>query len=461
LSRWQLLAWFGLLLGGVALFRPRLAFLLTLAWLPWMGHVRRWLYQFSSYESFDPILIVGPAMLAWLALITWLAHPQARREAVNTPASRFLAWLLVVFGLQIFNPLQGNLKVGLGGALYLITPLLAFFLGKSHLDRRGGRRLLWTWLGIGVIVMLFAHRQAYKGFTSYEQYWIEHGGYTALEIGGITRPLGTFVSGSEFSGFASAGAVMALAWLLWGRGRWRWILGTAVLASLLWATLLAGSATGVFQVIIPALILWSYRSARARQGAGLALAMVVLLGLFFSITRIQYPHGALQSIPVVGGMLDTMAIKVLDPLSERSTGRAHLNSPYVALMRTLQMPLGYGLGSTNMAAAKFGGRGLGTEFDIGDVFIATGFVGGILYLLVLYHLLKQTLWLCRRTRDPWHWAAFGMLISQIGGVLMNHYAVPVLYFALAGWAEREVWLERQRMAEERSQEEGELLQRTA
>lgn len=461
MSRWQLLAWFGLLLGSVGLFWPRLAFLLNLAWLPWMGHVRRWLYQFSSYESLDPILIAGPAMLSWLVLTSWLLSPQARRTVINTPASRYIAWLLVVFGLQIFNPLQGGLKVGVAGALFTIIPLLSFFLGKRHLDSQGGRRLLWLWLGTGVVVTLIAHRQAYQGFTSYEQYWIEQGGYAALGIGGIKRPLGTFVSGSEFSSFASAGAVIVLAWLLWGQHRWRGVLALPILGSLLWSTLLAGSATGVFRVVIPTLILWSYRSVRARQGAGMALAMVLLLGLFFSITRVQYPHGTLQSIPVIGGMLDTMAIKVLDPLSEMSTGRAHLNSPYVALKRTLQRPWGYGLGSTNMAAAKLGGRNMATEFDIGDVFVATGIAGGILYLLALYHLIKQTLWLCRHTHDPWHWAAFGMLISQLGGLLVNHYAVPVLYLAVAGWAEQEVLLERQCMAEELAQPQEVSLPRSA
>ena len=54
-------------------------------------------------------------------------------------------------------------------------------------------------------------------------------------------------------------------------------------------------------------------------------------------------------------------------------------------------PLGHGLGSTTLAATKFGGdpNASSSEVDVSDMFISLGLIGGLIYLYIVFAAFRR------------------------------------------------------------------------
>src|SRR6266849_6503602 len=92
---------------------------------PLRGFLRRAQYLFLPYTQADPIHIVTP-LVTILALGMLL---QRRRFAIfrETPLAGPVSILGLIYFLEVFNPLQGSLTVGLSGALFMLVPVVWFY----------------------------------------------------------------------------------------------------------------------------------------------------------------------------------------------------------------------------------------------------------------------------------------------------------------------------------------------
>src|SRR5437762_8500786 len=89
---------------------------------PFRGLLRRAQYLFVEYGSQDPIHVLTP-------IVTMLALASLLRSARLTilqasPLAGWVSVLALIYVLEIFNPLQGGLIVGLSGAMFVLVPLL-------------------------------------------------------------------------------------------------------------------------------------------------------------------------------------------------------------------------------------------------------------------------------------------------------------------------------------------------
>src|SRR5688500_7119323 len=96
---------------------------------PLRGLLRRAQYLFVNYSSEDPIHMVTPivTMIAMMVLI----RKGRLQQFWSTPLAGWVTLLGIIFFLEIFNPLQGSLFVGLSGAMFMLVPLVWFYFGQA------------------------------------------------------------------------------------------------------------------------------------------------------------------------------------------------------------------------------------------------------------------------------------------------------------------------------------------
>ena len=96
---------------------------------PVRGLIRRAQYLIVSYSGEDPIHLLTP--IATLLALIMLVRSQRLKLFWATPLATSVSILGLIFFLEIFNPLQGSLFVGLTGALFMLVPLVWFYFGQS------------------------------------------------------------------------------------------------------------------------------------------------------------------------------------------------------------------------------------------------------------------------------------------------------------------------------------------
>lgn len=365
-----------LLVGSVGVLtrlQPGRAVLLALAFLPFVGGVRRFLEPEGS--GADP-LVALPAVLALVLLLV----PRVRFPPM-TPLSSVALALLALITLQSVNPLQGSLRVGITGAVLMAAPVLWFFVGRAY----GTRQVLDTATKIlivtGLVVATYGIRQSTIGFLPFEQTWIDArlDTYLALSVNGKIRPFSTFASASEYGLFVGCAAVAAAS-----RPRGRLQVASALY--LLVACLLVGSRGVLLSTLIAVgLVLAAKRARSFTRPVLLVLPVLVLLPTLAGL--LPQPAGDSTPAVIVRRTLTGLA-SPLDP--EASTASIHADNFTRGLGEGLSQPAGHGPGSVNVAGATQGGLTLSGEADLTDVLIALGYAGLLLLVLLLFHVARAS-----------------------------------------------------------------------
>ena len=243
---------------------PRSTILGLAFWLIALGMVRRLVGSGSSSGLGDPLLLVGPAVLVLLFVVA-CGRGALRNRSPLANAVGLLSLLVLV---EAVNPFQGGLLVGLGGLLFMLVPMLAFWVGRSLLDDVTLRRLFQLVAVLSVLSAAYGLIQQFVGFPSWDERWIASSGYVALNVGnGVTRAFGNFSSAQEYAAFLSVGLVVLVSSL---RNVRRVLLPLALAAIGLvgYALVLASVRTSL---VLAAAALGSMAAARVRLRPGAAL----------------------------------------------------------------------------------------------------------------------------------------------------------------------------------------------
>src|ERR1041385_4324853 len=171
---------------------------------PFRGLLRRAQYLIVEYSNQDPIHLLTPivTVVAMAALL--------KRERLNTfvatPLAQSVSLLVLLFILEIFNPLQGGIVVGLSGALFTLFPVAWFYFGQSVSDEFM-RKALTLIVVVGIITSLHGLYQMMFGYPAFEQYWIDNTDlYQAIAVGHVRRAVATFSSAEEWGRYLEFGA---------------------------------------------------------------------------------------------------------------------------------------------------------------------------------------------------------------------------------------------------------------
>ena len=134
---------------GIAWTQPRTLLLFLAVWLIELGLIRRVVTSGGSVGlSGDPLLIVGPLIILCLLLV--MSSGRGAYKGRSTMASAVLG-LNILALVEVVNPGQGTIMVGLGGLLFMLIPVCAFWIGRGLLDEDLARQLVWVVAIVGAI----------------------------------------------------------------------------------------------------------------------------------------------------------------------------------------------------------------------------------------------------------------------------------------------------------------------
>jgi hypothetical protein len=423
----------------------RQGMILTIIYLSFVGGVRRWLIPILGWADQDPLLLVG----SMLTLLYFFNLALTRRVHRDTTLSRLLLWLLLVMFLEIFNPLQGGIGVGLGGIIFVIVPVLWYYFGRSFADESVLNVVLMTAVGISIVGALYGLYQTWFGFLPSEMAWIKMSAtsYGALYISNtVFHAFAFFSSAQEYGQMLCLGIV-----ILWAAALRGFRIALAPIPLLAWAVFLESTRSSVVMTLAVCVVLWAVQGRTwAFWAPRLAVAAVLaVFGLSSGLNKAQESKFDDRT----QALIDHQVNGLLKPMDTKtSTASSHLGMIGIGIRNGFTTPVGQGLGSTSIAGNKLGGETRSTEFDISDSFTGLGFAGGLLYVAVVITSLSIAVRYWRITRSLTALALLGVLLINLGQ--WDHgglYALSMITWVCIGGLDRamrrHVLLEKARQAE--------------
>jgi len=417
----------------VAMLSPKSLLILLTVWMAELGLIRRVVPGGSSSSfSGDPLLIVGPAVLFFLIVVA--ANGGAFRER-GALAKTVMAFNVVCV-LEALNPKQGGFTVGLGGLLFVLVPMMAFWIGRSFLEDFEAKTIVKIVAWLGLFSALYGLFQEFRHFPSWDARWIQTSGYSALNVGnGVVRAFGSSASAQEYAAFLGVGIVAWLSLLLTSQSRWKLVqlVPIGVIADALYYE---AQRTLLFMSVFAAAVVVAARFKVRPTGVLLfgALAIMALptvaSTLGGSSSNCQQGQTACQ--------LSQRSNTIANPTGSNTSFSGHLAETRKGVEAAFTRPLGNGVGSTTLAAARFNTAraGRGTEFDPGNAGTSLGIVGLLLYLVMVYLVFRSCYRAAMLSRDVIGLFAIGIasvdLLQWMNGDL---YSVTWLTWLFIGWAE--------------------------
>lgn len=411
------------LLVAICLRSYRRALIVLLIWLATFGTIRRLLLPSDGSSGSDPLLLVAPVVVGLFVAV-------AARNGAFRDQTRLTKYVLILSGLIGFaalNPLQGGLAVGAGGLLFVMVPLLWFWVGRALVDDALLTRILRVISFLALGAALYGLFQVYRGFPRWDQRWIESKGYAALYVGKSVRPFASFSSSSEYVGLLAIGTVI---WALQLRRAARTLPALAALTVLVCALTVA-SVRGAL-VVVPIALGMTFAASR---GFGMGRTVLAGIGALFVLGLVvsQVDASGVSS-PLVSRQISGLA----DPFDpDRSTLPLHVKSLVDGLGEALKNPVGDGLGVITIAGEKFGSTSMSTDIDPSNVAIAMGIPGLLGYGAVVFIAIRLAFRQARRRRDLLTLAVLGVaLVTLFQWLSGGNYAVAPLPWLLLGWLDR-------------------------
>jgi hypothetical protein len=414
------------ILLGLARINVHVAILGCFAFLTVLGDFRRWLLPFEDWSSADPLLLVGPLV----AIVLWVVAITSDRIKLDTPLSKWMLLLMSFLAAHIFNPLQGGLMVGVAGAVFMLVPLLWYWVGKSFGSEAFMEVFFFKLVApLACIAALFGLYQIFYGYPEYQLAWWRPRAAELSFLGSredMLRPLAFFPNIAEYTHYLGVAVLAMVALLLRKRSV---PIALLVLALVFTALFLSGTRGPVVKVIFASAVLWTILGrSRAVWVPRLAIALVVgLFGLTYGLSQVAQMEGEGRAhfnaqrqanlMPTDGG---------------GGTISIHLNLIRIGFVRTAQQPLGRGTGYTTMAAGRFGEGGFSTEKDFTDMFISLGVPGGIVYLIILFYAAWLATKYWTRSRSTVALIIIGLLILMAMGWLRAgaYVMTPMVWFCV-------------------------------
>ena len=415
---------------------------------PFRGVLRRAQYLIVDYSGEDPIHLLTP--IVTLIAITALLRKERLNIFRATPLAGPVSLLGLLFFLEIFNPLQGSLFVGLSGALFMLVPLVWFYFGQAA-NEKFIRVALSLVVVLGIVASLHGVYQMLFGYPAFEQYWIDNTDlYSSIAVGHVRRALATFSSAEEWGRYLEIGAIVAFGFAISAKSlakRAVWAIGG--LASV-GAILLSGQRTAIFGLMLGVATLVLLGS-RTLSGAITRLA-IILLPVVLVAAFVKAPSEdevwSKDEKETVSALWSHTQRGTLKPAEEDSLQIRFEN--WTSLITTVipSRPLGAGLGAASLSEARFN---RGSELPPIDNFIlvlavACGIPGALLFVWIISRATWFSLIIARRTSGGapgWEVKRIvaslmpPLVLNSIFGLTFSIYSVAPIAWLLIGWISAE------------------------
>jgi hypothetical protein len=412
----------------------------TFIFLLLLGDIRRILDIIApSYKELDLLLLVGPIFAVYLAV------PLLMQLKVADTISKAVLALMALMLLEIFNPRQGSIVIGISGALFYVIPIFWFWIGRNYASDRMMFLLIYrVFLPVGILDGILGVGQAYIGFFPWERDWALKLGSQYLYHAGHMRSFGFSTGAAEFASTLLIASVCVMAAIFAGRRAY-----IILLPILLAASLLASSRGLIVRLLFSAAMIWAIRSKGGRNWIPrLLFALVVGLGLtYYSASHAGGDDSSStksDNASTAQFATEHVAQGLADP--GHSTAGLHWQIFVGGIVKGFTYPIGTGIGAVTLAAAKFtpGGATTGTsEIDISDAFITMGFFGGFLYLCIIYMIFRLAFFYIRQGPPILSLAYMGLFAALVGGwIALGQYSTaPFIWFCIGSLVRKQSLLQ--------------------
>ena len=411
---------------------------------PFRGLIRRAQFLFLEYASEDPIHVLTPIV----TIFALAALLRSRRLSIfhGAPLAASVSILALIYFLEIFNPLQGGLAVGLSGALFMLPPLVWFYFGQS-VSEKFVTRTLQVVIVLGLVTSLYGLYQLLAGYPAFEQYWIDNTEfYESISVGHVQRALATFSSAEEWGRYAEVGAIAAFGFLA-GTKKMKARIGWFVCGAALFASvLLTGERTAVFgsMVGVATLILIGARSLPAVALRAGVLLLPILLVIVFVAPPSDEEMWSKDESETVSTLLSHTQRGTLKPAEEESFQIRLENWKYLLTDVIPYRPLGMGLGAGSLGRARFSNDGDLPPIDsfILIVAITSGIPAALLFVFILGRATWLSWRMARGDENNPRLATLkriaaalmpALILNSIFGLTFTLYSVAPIAWLLIGW----------------------------
>jgi len=369
---------FGLIV--LSLKQPKLGLITTFIFVALLGDLRRITEYFFRAPQFDPMLMIGPVMA-----IIFFVMPYKNKLTKTTTLSTLVIIMMALMLIQAFNPLQGDILVGLGGIFFGLIPLVWFWIGRKFADQKFFDNLSYKFIiPVGIAAAILGLYQVFVGFLPFEQNWINRieWNFISLHAGGTIRPFSFFVSPTEYAIFS---IIAASTLILKSNKKPLWLISPIIIA----AAFLEASR-GIVVISISALaILYAFRKTK---NFSMVISKFLISILVLSIFTYFFAYFAkdYSSENRVYHLIKRQTDGILKPTDpESSTLLGHISIVSNGFVTAWEKPFGLGLGKT-FSTTRLGGNKISTETDV-NIFISCGILGGILAILIVLNTFYTAL----------------------------------------------------------------------
>ncbi len=372
----------------IALIDIKASIFFVFLWLPFKGLIRRLFYLITPFTRYDVIHLTEVFYLLFLMTYLFInMRKELSDEYSRNKAFRIYLFLLFVFFLQIFNPLQGNILVGLAGSIFMIFPSLWFIPGFLFGDEEFLKRILKVISITALITAIYGIFQFFYGLMPFEDYWVKNvqKQYVTVKMWGHPRAFSSFMSPDESSRFFAIGGAIMFGRMIFEKS----LLPLPFLIPITLALIFTGVRSSVFSLLFSIFVLFSLTAREVKKAFIRGVLVFFVLYAIFELLISPPPRP-------MGGMKVTQVyylhiMRGLKSPTEEETFQTRLKIwKYYLIDYVLKYPFGHGLGSGTLAGSKFGGETYGTESYLFALLPSSGIIGFLTFIYLLYFIFRNS-----------------------------------------------------------------------
>jgi hypothetical protein len=410
---------------------------------PFRAILRRMQYLIVPYSTYEPIHLMTPVVTFFAFIL--ILNRQKLEIFFASRMAKGVTFLAIICFLQIFNPLQGGLFVGLSGGMFILVPMAWFYFGQNAVPEFFPRVMRMIVI-LGMITSFYGVYQIIFGYPAFEQYWIENTDhYESIAVYNVTRALATYSNAEEWGRYTQIGSLIAFGLCLSkseAEKRPFWFFSAIVLCIML---ALSGQRSSIFGLFLGLTVLFltgakTLSSAFARISL---LGAAAVLFLTLSTSLAEDDIRALDDSQGVNTMISHSTKGTLDPTSEGSLSARFETWNHLVTVVLPSNPVGSGLGAGSLSATRSEER---EKPPIDNHFLTMAVSAGVPAALLLIWILFYAFKICiKRWResetDSVEFSNLRIAMALLASFILNNffgtsfviYTVAPIGWLLLGW----------------------------
>ena len=410
---------------------------------PFRGVLRRAQYLIVGYSQTEPIHLITPVVTA-IGILLVLAKEKFS-IFLATPLAGIVSALAFLCLLQVFNPLQGSLYVGLTGALFYLVPMAWFYFGQTA-NPNLFPRVLKIIVILGLITSLYGLYQMTFGYPSFELYWLENTDkYSSINVYNVKRALATFSNAEEWGRYVLLASLAGFGFASMkseGSKRIFW-LGCAL--SLCGMLALTGQRSSIFGLFLGLAVFFVTGAKTFANAFGRVVLLTIPFILLFTLTNTLSEDDIydLDESKGVSKMLSHTAKGTVNPTGEGSLNKRFETWTELVTETLPRNPFGSGLGARTISASRDSDE---DRVAIDNHFLSLAISAGVPAMILLIWILLRAFGYCIKlwnesdsNSDEFVYIRIAMallssyILNNFFGTSFVIYSIAPLGWFLVGW----------------------------